>query len=41
MQKSQVDKVVVTNSIAQEKLPSKIEVLDLAPIFVNAINDWM
>lgn len=41
LQDSQVDKVVITNSIAQTKLPSKIEVLDISTIFVDAINDWI
>jgi len=41
LQKSMVDKVVITNSIAQDNLPKKIDVLDLSSIFVNAINDWM
>ena len=41
LQQSKVDSVVITNSIAQTNLPSKIKILDVSKIFVDAINDWM
>lgn len=41
LQKSQVDSVVITNSIHQTSLPEKIKVLDVSQIFVDAINDWI
>ena len=37
LQNSAVDKVVITNTIEQKKLPSKFEVLDVAPIFAQEL----
>ena len=37
LQQSGVNSVVVTNSIAQAKLPSKIKMLDISPILVENI----
>lgn len=41
LKKSTVDSIVVTNSIYQTSLPEKIKILDVSPIIVDAINDWM
>ena len=36
----ELDSIVITNSIAHTDLPSKIKVLDCAPIFAEAIRTW-
>lgn len=41
LQNSQVDSVIVTNSITQNKLPPKIKIIDVSPNFVDAIRDWI
>lgn len=41
LQKSQADKIVITNTINHEKLPSKIEVLDVSPVFAGTLSGWL
>jgi ribose-phosphate pyrophosphokinase len=38
---SQLDHVIISNSIAQKSKIDKITQLDLAPLFVNALIDWI
>ena len=36
-----IDRIIVTNSIAHASLPSKVTVLDCAPLFAEALKAWM
>lgn len=38
---SQVDEVVITNSIAHQELPSKFKVLDISPVLSEELRDWL
>ncbi|MFZ5376622.1 MAG: ribose-phosphate diphosphokinase [Patescibacteria group bacterium] len=38
---SQIDKVVISNSIHHPNLNSKIEVIDATPVFAEALKNWM
>lgn len=40
IQKSNVDSVIITNSIAHTKLPKKIQVIDCAKLFCKALDAW-
>lgn len=40
IQNSQVDTVVITNSIAHEDLPGKIKVIDCSSLFCTALDAW-
>ncbi len=41
IQKSKIDRVIITNTIEHDKLPSKFEVLDVAPVFAFNLKNWM
>lgn len=41
LEESQIDKVIITNSINHDKISPKIKVLDAAPIFAHELEDWM
>jgi ribose-phosphate pyrophosphokinase len=41
IQQSQIDSVVITNSIDHPGLNSKLQILDTAPVFVEAVKRWM
>ncbi|KUK79685.1 MAG: Ribose-phosphate pyrophosphokinase [Microgenomates bacterium 39_7] len=41
IQKSEIDKVIVTNTIEHDNLPNKFEVLDVAPVFAANLENWM
>lgn len=40
VQNSQIDSVVITNSIAHQGLPDKIKVLDCSQLFADAVGAW-
>jgi len=41
IQKSKIDRVIITNTIEHEQLPSKFEVLDVAPVFASNLQNWI
>lgn len=41
VEQSDVDKVIITNSVYHSQLSSKIEVLDAAPLFAEELKDWL
>lgn len=40
LQESQIDSIVVTNSIQLENLPEKFNILDVSTLFADALKDW-
>ena len=40
LEKSSIDSVIVTNTLHQASLPSKIKVLDLAPMLATTLEEW-
>ncbi len=41
IESSDVDKVIITNSVSHPQLSSKIEVLDVAPLFAEELKEWL
>ncbi|MBU1033934.1 ribose-phosphate pyrophosphokinase [Patescibacteria group bacterium] len=41
IEKSQLDRAVVSNSIAQTEKPKNLEYINLAPLFADALIDWI
>jgi len=41
IKQSQIDHVVISNSIAQTEKPQNLEYINLAPLFVDALIDWI
>lgn len=41
IQQSKIDQVIITNTIEHDQLPSKFEVLDVAPVFAFNLKNWM
>lgn len=41
IQNSEIDSLIITNSIHHQSLNNKIKVLDIAPIFVEALRKWI
>ncbi|MEN8253541.1 MAG: ribose-phosphate pyrophosphokinase [Patescibacteria group bacterium] len=41
LEESQVDKIIITNSIYHENLNGKIKVLDATPLFAEELREWL